>query len=247
MFKRLAPVLELPESRSESESPEHKRSQTQHRSRVPNSPQNSDLQVWMIIQSRRNLDKKIRTIHRKNKKDKENCIRSTVCNTAESPCNKSFDGKGFKSEREKVNVQRVRKGKSTENKEKMIEKTQRARIEVKMQSALDLEYVKKRDEYLIQQKKEKVNLIKNSLKHLKHKRTASSNALKDLNSSEYLLKIQKMNENNLAAENSLQKLKLKEEFLLGKLQSTSECKENLNKTLPDRSFSGLISPQRSSF
>ena len=45
MFKRLAPVIELPESRSESSSPAHKRSQTQHRARVSSSPQNSDSQV----------------------------------------------------------------------------------------------------------------------------------------------------------------------------------------------------------
>ena len=61
MFKRLAPVIELSESCSESSSPAHKRSQTQHKTRFV-SPMHSDVQVWQIIQSRRNLDKKMRLV-----------------------------------------------------------------------------------------------------------------------------------------------------------------------------------------
>ena len=253
MFKRLAPVLEISESRSDSESPAHKRSQTQHRSRLPGSPQNSDAHVWNIIQSRRNLDKKIRTIHSRGKKRSSDNARTANSGTLESPCNKSLvensetKWKNSSCEQRKEQGQaqnRLKKNKSYENREKVAERASKARADVKLQSALDLEFIKKREEFIYQQKKEKVNSIKNSLKTQKHKRGFSSNILKELNSSEYLLKVHKLNELNKTAESSLKQLQVKEEIMTKKLRISSGSKENIVKALTERTYTSVLSPRR---
>ena len=253
MFKRLAPVLEISESRSESESPAHKRSYTQLRSRLPGSPQNSDVQVWNIIQSRRNLDKKIRGICSRGQKRSGEREKGSKSGTIESPCNKSlgenveakWKNSSFEQKKGQVQMQnRLRKNKSNENREKHAERASKARADVKLQSALDSEFIKRREEIIYQQKKEKVDSIKNSLKNSKHKRGSSSNALKELNSSEYLLKIHRLNELNRTAESSLKQLQVKEEIMTENLRISSGSKENIIKALTERTYTSILSPKR---
>jgi hypothetical protein len=185
MFKRLAPVIELSESCSESNSPAHKRSQTQHKTRFV-SPSHSDMQVWQIIQSRRNLDKKIRLVKSRVvisvEKNRKNCISptdSTFSSSVEKKkvISKGKIGKDFKENRE-----------NKENKEKIAKKVEQARNEVKLQYAIDLEFIKKRNEIIFQQKREKVLGIKNSLAAGKHKRTTSGQVLREVSSSENVVR-----------------------------------------------------------
>lgn len=255
MFKRLAPVIELPESRSDSTSPVHKRSQTQHKSRFPSSPSSANTQVWMIIQSRRNLDKKIRGMQSRVKSSREK-PRPSPGTMLESPCNKSVkelqEGKSDlnnlgKKMSELQNSNRLKKDKNKEIKEKISEKALKARNDIKMQSALDLEYIKKREEIIFQQKKEKVNSIKNSFKNAKHKRAASNQALREISSADYLNKLQKLIESNKNHENAHKTLEKTEEPSLSKIKSSSDLKENISKSMPERSYSEIMSPRRNKF
>lgn len=182
MFKRLAPVIELPENQSECSSPMHKRSQTQLKSRAIISPLSSNSQVWQLIQSRRILDKKIRCMHSGVKSVRENSF-SAASSVLDSPCNKSsFEMKTTQNfDKKKVSLQitnRLRRENNKENREKVAEKVTKARESIRLQSALDMEYIKKREEILIQQKKEKVSSIKSSLKNTSHKRAVSNNTVR---------------------------------------------------------------------
>ncbi|OMJ88003.1 hypothetical protein SteCoe_10159 [Stentor coeruleus] len=255
MFKRLAPVIELPESRSDSTSPVHKRSQTQHKSRFPSSPCNVNTQVWMIIQSRRNLDKKIRCMQSrvKSSREKQIPISGTI---NESPCNKSTkelqEGKNDlsilgKKRSELQNSNRLKKDKNNEIKEKISEKALKARNDIKMQSALDLEYIKKREEIIFQQKKEKVNSIKNSFKNAKHKRAISNQALREILTAEHLNKLHKLTESNKNYENAFKTPDKTQESPLSKIKSSSDLKENTSKCMPERSYSEIMSPRRNKF
>lgn len=111
--------------------------------------------------------------------------------------------------------------KNKENRERIQEKAQKSRIEVKTQYAQDLEFIKKRDEALIKEKQVKVHLIKAACKEALVKRKHSSSALKDLNSAEYLNKIKQLNELNKLAEASLKSLEEKQGFLLENARSKS--------------------------
>ncbi|OMJ85115.1 hypothetical protein SteCoe_13643 [Stentor coeruleus] len=255
MFKRLAPVIELPESRSDSASPVHKRSQTMHKSRIPTSPEDASSQVWMIIQSRRNLDKKIRNIQRKSKGSREK-TRPSPGPTIESPRDKSikdvYDVKNNsftlnKKRNELQNMNRLKKERNKEIKDKITEKTLKARNDIKQQSLLDLEYIKKREEIISQQKKDKVNSIKNSLNNAKHKRVISNKVLKEINSIDYQNKLKKVSEFNKIAENSLKILEQKQDIILERINSCSELKENISRVMPERSYSSILSPRRSKF
>lgn len=249
MFKKLAPVIELPESRSGSTSPVHKRSRTQPKTRCPSSPADSTSQVWMIIQSRRNLDKKMRTMHNKVKSSKER-PRPNSRSKLESPCNKSmkephdWKNDSFSIDKKKIELKKsikLHKEKSKEIKEKVAIKACKARYDIKLQSALDLEFIKKRDELLYQQKKDKVNSIKNELKNAKHKRTVSNQALREISTIEYQNRLNKIVEINKNAENSLKLLEQKQEIVLERMRSSSEFKENTAKAMSDRSFSDFSS------
>lgn len=255
MFKRLAPVIELPESRSDSTSPVHKRSQTMHKSRVLASPADASTQVWMIIQSRRNLDKKIRDIQRKSKASKEK-TRPSPGPTMESPCNKSakelYDTKNNsfsldKKRNELQNMNRLKKERNKEIKDKITEKALKAKNDVKQQSLLDLEYIKKREEMIFQQKKDKVNSIKNSLNTAKHKRAISNKALREISTTDYQNKLKKIAEFNKIAENSLKILEQKQELILERINSSSDLKENISRVMTERSYSSILSPRRSKF
>ncbi|OMJ91393.1 hypothetical protein SteCoe_6077 [Stentor coeruleus] len=249
MFKKLAPVIELPESRSGSSSPVHKRSKTQPKTRCPSSPADSTSQVWMIIQSRRDLDKKMRTMHKNVKSTKEK-PRPNSRSKLESPCNKSmkephdWKNDSFSIDKKKIELKnsiKLRKEKSKEIKEKIAVKAFKARYDIKLQSALDLEFIKKRDELLYQQKKEKVNSIKNDLKNAKHKRAVSNQALREISSMDYQNRLNKIVEINKNAENSLKLLEQKQEIALERMKSSCEFKENVLKVMPDRSLSDFSS------
>jgi hypothetical protein len=233
MFKRLAPVIELPDSRSQSSSPIHKRSQTQHKARSSNSPQISDSQIWSIIQSRRNLDKKMRRMDSRIKKPNKNpgCPSSPL----------SFDdSQEIISPRTTLNskssLSKIKKEINKENREKLVERIHKARDDIKLQSALDQMFIKKRDEFLHNKKKQQVNSIKNSLQSAKHKRAATNLTLKELSSTDYDAKIQRIAEINKSSEISL---KILEE----KLKCSSDSRENTQKYMSKRVYSALISPR----
>ena len=209
----------------------------------------------MIIQSRRNLDKKIRKIQSRVKQRSKDNEKGGI-STLESPCNKSLsdirEGKNrylaIEKKKNSVVLQtRLKKEKNNENKEKVNERASKARADIKMQSAIDALYIKKREEVLLEQKKERVSHIKNSLKNIKHKRNSSNSALKENNISDYNTKLQKIAEFNKSAEESLKQLQIKEEMLVEKLKNSIEYKENIVKCLSERSYSVLISPRRLNF
>ena len=203
----------------------------------------------MIIQSRRNLDKKMRKMSSRIKQKPRDHSRSKVCKTIESPCNRSasegLDSKSGKFEKKKIlQLQnRAHKEKNKENKEKIMERATKARSDIKLQSALDQVYIKKREEIIFQQKREKVNTIKNSLLSAKHKRATTNFNLKELNSTDYNTRILKINEMNKAAENQLKKLEETEEIIMKKLKTTIQLKHTAVRTMPERSFSVIITPK----
>ena len=221
MFKRLAPVIELSESCSESSSPAHKRSQTQHKTRFV-SPMHSDVQVWQIIQSRRNLDKKMRLVKSRvisdhNRKNCRSPPESGNANLANEK-KKSICGKVIGKDKE-----------NRDRKEMIAKKVEKARIEVKLQYAIDLEFIKKRNEIIFLKKREKVLGIKSSLAAGKHKRTVSGQALREISSSGNISKNKIENRRKLN-----QTLGVSDRNLLVK---DREAKRN------NRSLSVLVSPR----
>lgn len=182
MFKRLAPVIELSESCSESPSPTHKRSQTQHKARFLPSPSNSNTQVWQIIQSRRNLDKKMRLV----KSRVISSVDKPRGSSHESPRNSTCTGLPNKTIISQ-SKQRLSIEKNKENKEKVVKKAEQARMEVKLQYAIDSEFIKKRNEVIAQQKREKVNSIRNGV----NKKGTGGRVLKEVGSSDFLNRIQR--------------------------------------------------------
>ena len=186
----------------------------------------------------RNINSRVK---RRNKENKNKPINNTI----ESPCNKSLSDLksiGIDKKNNFEGLNRQKREKNTENKEKLIEKIYKARIDVKMQSAIDMLYIKKREEILLEQKKERVNHIKNSIKGINHKRAISNKILKEANTSDDKPKQQKIAKLNKNTEISVKQLHLKEE-----LENSLEYKENMIKSLPERSYSALISPRRSNF
>ena len=178
----------------------------------------------MIIQSRRNLDKKMRKMSSRIKQKPRDHSRSKVCKTIESPCNRSasegLDSKSGKFEKKKI-----------------------LQLQNRAHKALDQVYIKKREEIIFQQKREKVNTIKNSLLSAKHKRATTNFNLKELNSTDYNTRILKINEMNKAAENQLKKLEETEEIIMKKLKTTIQLKHTAVRTMPERSFSVIITPK----
>ena len=229
MSKRLPPVLELPETCSESSSPGHKRSRTQQKSRTCTFHLTSDNQVWQIIQSRRNLDKKIKNLPPRGQSAKTKTATKQSLSAAESPSNKSFSSsKLFKTNLVKKKLEIIKKKrenieKNKENREKIQEKAQRSRIEIKTQYAQDLEYIKKRNETIIKEKQQKASMIKAACREALEKRKSSSSALKELNYTEYLSRIRQLNEQNKLAEATLRSLEDKQEVLIESVRSKSVC------------------------
>lgn len=176
MFKRLAPVIELSESCSESPSPTHKRSQTQHKTRFLSSPSNSNTQVWQIIQSRRNLDKKMRL------------VKTRIVSSVEKVRGTGGIEGGVKKMSCLQSKERVHAERNKENRERIVKKAEQARMEVKLQYAIDLEFIRKRNEIIAQQKREKVNSIRMAV----HKRGGSGRVLREVGSSDFLNKIQRV-------------------------------------------------------
>lgn len=229
MSKRLPPVLELPETCSESSSPGHKRSKTQQKSRTCTFHLTSDNQVWQIIQSRRNLDKKIKNFAPRGQSANTKKPTKKSTSAAESPSHKLFNSsKLFKTNLVKKKLEIVKKKrenieKNKENREKIQEKAQKSRIEVKTQYAQDLEFIKKRNEAIIKEKQQKASMIKAACKEALEKRKTSSSALKELNYTEYLNRIRQLNEQNKLAEASLKSLEEKQEILIETVRSKSVC------------------------
>ena len=221
MFKRLAPVIELCESGSESPSPTHKRSQTQHKPRFSASPSsNSNTQVWQIIQSRRNLDKKIRLV----KSRVLSSLEKPRGTSNESPRSTTCSGLPNKNIGPQ-SKQRLNLGKNKENKEKILKKAEQARMEVKLQYAIDSEFIKKRNEVIAQQKRDKVTSIRSSV----HKRVASGRVLKEVGSSDFL--------------NRVQKAEVDKQINTSRSRSTSAFSAVRQTKSTERSLSVLVSPR----
>ena len=248
MSKRLPAVLELPESCSESSSPGHKRSRTQQKSRNCAMNLTSDEQVWRIIQSRRNLDKKILKVKSRIKTARDPKFK-LVASPSQSPnfslisnteiFKKALDKKKLEIKQQKEKSQE----KNKENRERIKAKGKIARLEVRSQYATDLEWIKKRDEEIQIKKKEAAKRIKMETKIALEKRRTSSRAFKEVNSSDYLSRINKIQELNMMAEDSIRILEAKQEELIETLRSKSVLKLNCSSICPSYSLSAASSPR----
>lgn len=208
----------------------------------------SDEQVWRIIQSRRNLDKKILKVKSRIKTTRDSKFK-LVTSPSTSPnfssisnpeiFKKALDKKKLEIKRQKEKSQE----KNKENREKIREKGKIARLEVKSQYAIDLEWIKKRDEEIQIKKREAVNKIKMETKSALEKRKINSRAFKENNSSDYLSRIRKIQEMNLVAEDSIRMLEAKQEELIETIRSKSVLKLNCSGLCPSYSLSAASSPR----
>jgi hypothetical protein len=230
MSKRLPAVLELPESCSESSSPGHKRSRTQQRSRPNPSQLTSDEQVWQIIQSRRNIDRKVRKVQSRIKTTRDSSFKPV--STIESPLPSTLSNSElFKKalDKKKLEIKRQKeqnKEKNKENKEKIHEKGKIARMKIKKQYVLDLEFIKKRDVEIQERKKEIVKKTQLESRMALEKRKNLRSAFREVSSSEYLNRIQKIHDLNRVAEESIRALEAKQDQLMETLRSKSVMKIN---------------------
>lgn len=246
MSKRLPAVLELPESCSESSSPGHKRSRTQQKSR--NCALVSNEQVWQIIQSRRNLDKKVRKVQSRIKTSQDSKS-IPVLTPSQSPTFTSISSSEiFKKilDKKKIEIKRQREisqEKNKENREKIREKGKNARLEVKSQGAIDLEWIKKRDEEIRIRKQEIVKRVKMETKTALEKRKVCSRTFREVNSSEFLNRIQKIQDMNRAAEDSIRILEEKQEEFVESVRSKSVLKLKCSSMCLSYSNSAASSPR----
>ena len=248
MSKRLPAVLELPESSSESSSPGHKRSRTQQKSRNCTVHLTSNEQVWQIIQSRRNLDKKVRKVQSRIKTSQDpKSIQ--VPGPSQSPTFTSVSSAEiFKKilDKKKIEIKRQREmsqEKNKENREKIQEKGKNARLEVKSQCVIDLEWIKKRDEDIQIRKREIVKKIKMETKTALEKRKVNSRTFREVNNSDYLNRIHKIQEMNRKAEDSIRMLEAKQEEFIENVRSKSVLKIKCSSMCVSYSNSAASSPR----